>query len=163
MTSIRGSGEDSSKKGNLLLYVAVVLDPRKKMDYLNYSLSNLYGENVAKAITDLVESVLKHLYEHYNSTHSSYVSIQRASEISRMEGVGVGVDVDDDDDDDDDLERFIATQYKAFRQGKQPIGCVDEVAKYLKENIEGENDKTFNILAWWKYNTNKYRILFQLA
>uniref|UniRef100_A0A7N2MX95 Transposase n=1 Tax=Quercus lobata TaxID=97700 RepID=A0A7N2MX95_QUELO len=154
-----GSGEDSSKKGNVLLYVAVVLDPRKKVDYLNYCLSNLYGENVAKVITDLMESVLKRLFEHYNSTHSSYVSIQSASEISRMEGVSVDVD----DDDDDDPDRFIASQYKAFRQGKQPVGCVDEVAKYLMENIEGENDKTFNILAWWKFNTNKYSILSRLA
>ena len=151
-----GSGEDSSKKGNVLLYVAVVLDPRKKLDYLNYCLLNLYGENVAKVITDLVENVLKRLYEHYNSTHSSYVSIQSASEISRMEGVGVDVD-------DDDLDRFIASQYKAFRQGKQHVRCVDEVAKYLMENIEGENDRTFNILVWWKYNTNKYSILSRLT
>ncbi|KAL0017102.1 hypothetical protein SO802_004171 [Lithocarpus litseifolius] len=120
-----GSGKDSSKKGNVLLYVAVVLDPRKKLDYLNYILSNF------------------------------------ASEISRMEGVGD--DDDDDDDDDDEPDRFIASQYKAFRQGKQPIGCVDEVAKYLMENSEGQNDKTFNILAWWKCNTNKYRILSRLA
>ena len=35
---------------------------------------------------------------------------------------------------------------RLFRQGKQPVECVDEVAKYLMENIEGENDKTFNIL-----------------
>ena len=106
---------------------------------MNYCLSNLYGENVAKVITDLVKGVLEHLYEHYNSTHSSYVSIQSASEISRMEGVDV--------DDDDDPDIFIASQYKAFRQRKQPVGCVDEVAKYLMENSEGENDKTFNILA----------------
>ena len=138
------NGEDSSKKGNVLLYVAVVLDPRKKLDYLNYCFSNLYGENVVKVITGLVESVLKRLYEHYNSIHSSYVSIQSASEISRMEGVGVGVD--DDNDDDGDSNRFIAYQYKTFRQGKQPVECVDEVAKYLMKNIEGENDKTFNIL-----------------
>ena len=124
---------------------------------MNYCLSNLYGENVAKVIIDLVKGVLEHLYEHYNSTHLSYVSIQSASEISRMEGV----DVDDDDDDDPDI--FIASQYKAFRQGKQPVGCVDEVTKYLMENSEGENDKTFNILAWWKCNTNKYSILSRLA
>ena len=110
---------------------------------MNYCLSNLYGENVAKVITDLVKGVLEHLYEHYNSTHSSYVSIQSASEISRMEGV----DDDDDDDDDDDPDKFIASQYKAFRQRKQHVWCVDEVAKYLMENSEGENDKTFNILA----------------
>ena len=144
----------------MLLYVAVVLDPRKKLDNLNYCLSNLYGENVAKVITDLVESVLKRLYEQYNSTHSSYVSIQRVSEISRMESVGVGVDVNDDND--DDPNRIIASQYKACRQGKQLLGCVDEVAKYLMENIEGEKDKTFNILAWGKYNTNKYSILYYL-
>ena len=153
-----GSGEDLSKKGNVLLYVAVVLDPRMKLDYLNYCLSNLHEENVAKVITDLMESVLKRLYEHYNSTYSSYVSIQSASETSRMEDVGVDVD-----DDDDDPNRFIASQYKAFRQGKQHVGYVDEVAKYLMENIEGENDKTFNILAWWKYNTNRYSILSRLA
>ena len=105
-----GSGEDSSKKGNVLLYVAVVLDPQKKLDCLNYCLLNLYGENVVKNITDLVKGVLEHLYEHYNSTHSSYVSIQSASEISRMEGVDV--------DDNDDPDKFIASQYKAFRQGK---------------------------------------------
>ena len=147
-----GSGEDSSKKGNVLLYVAVILDPRKKLDCLNYCLLNLYGKNVAKNITDLVKGVLERLYEHYNSTHSSYVSIQSASEISRMEDIDV-------DDDDDDPDRFIASQYKAFRQRKQHVWCVDEVAKYLMENSEGENDKTFNILAWWKYNTNKYSIL----
>ena len=103
----------------------------------------MYGENVAKVITDLLKGVLEHLYEHYNSTHLSYVSIQSASEISRMEGV----DDDDDDDDDDDPDKFIASQYKAFRQRKQHVWCVDEVAKYLMENSEGENDKTFNILA----------------
>ena len=92
---------------------------------MNYCLSNLYGENVAKNITDLVKGVLECLYEYYNSTHSSYVSIQSVSEISRMEGVDVN-----DDDDDDDPNKFIASQYKAFRQGKQSIGCVDEVAKY---------------------------------
>ena len=106
-----GSGEDSSKKGNVLLYVVMVLDPQKKLDCLNYCLLNLYGENVAKNITDLVKGVLEHLYEHYNSTHSSYVSIQSASEISRMEDIDV-------DDDDDDPDRFIASQYKALRQGK---------------------------------------------
>ena len=71
-----------------------------------------------------------------------------------------GVDVDVDDDDPD---RFIASQYKAFRQGKKYVGCVDEVAKYFMESSEKENDKTFNILAWWKYNSNKYSILSQLA
>ena len=92
---------------------------------MNYCLSNLYGENVAKVITNFVRGVLECLYKHYNSTHSSYVSIQSASEISGMEGVGVDVD-----DDDDDPDRFIASQYKAFKQRKQPVGCVDEVAKY---------------------------------
>ena len=83
------------------------------------------------------------------------VFIQSASETSRMEGD----DVDVDDDDDGDPQRFIASRYKAYRQGKQSIGCIDEVAKYLMENCEEENDKTFNILAWRKYNTSKYSIL----
>ena len=87
----------------MLLYVAVVLDPQKKLDYLNYFLSNLYGKNVAKVITDHVQHVLERLYEHYNSTHSSYVSIQSASEISKMESVDVN------NDDDDDPDKFITS------------------------------------------------------
>ena len=65
----------------------------------------MYGENVAKDITDLVKGALECLYKHYNSTHSSYVSIQSASVISKMESV----DVDNDDDDDDDPDKFIAS------------------------------------------------------
>ena len=64
-----GSGEDSSKKGNVLLYVAMVLDPQKKLDYLNYCLSNLYGENVVRVITDLVKGVLEHLCEQIGRAH----------------------------------------------------------------------------------------------
>ena len=63
----------------------------------------MYGENVAKDITDLVKGVLEHLYEHYNSIHSSYVSIQSASEISKMESVDVN------NDDDDDPDKFITS------------------------------------------------------
>ena len=87
-----------------------------------------------------MKGVLERLYEHYNSTHSSYVPIQSVSEISRMECVDV------DDDDDDNPNRFIASQYKAFRQGKQYVGCVDEVAKYLMRIVKGKMTKP---LIYW--------------
>ena len=56
-----GEGE----KINPLLYVAVVLDPQKKLRFLKFSFSEIYGNTVAKVMVDKVKDLL---YELYNFT-----------------------------------------------------------------------------------------------
>ncbi|KAK1438212.1 hypothetical protein QVD17_04018 [Tagetes erecta] len=69
---------------NLLLYVALILDPRNKMSYLGYSLSLVYGSDATekiKAVAALAKGALKELYNAYKSkidktqeSHSTSVS-----------------------------------------------------------------------------------------
>ena len=49
-------------KINKLLYVAVVLDPRKKMRFLKFSFSEIYGDEVANEMVDLVGNFMARLY-----------------------------------------------------------------------------------------------------
>ena len=53
-------------KINYLLYMVMVLDPRKKMRFLNFSLSEMYGDEVADEMIDLVRKTLDMLYDYYS-------------------------------------------------------------------------------------------------
>ena len=59
MKSTRGKGD----KINKLLYVAVVLDPRKKMRFLKFSFFEIYGNEVANEMVDLVRNFMARLYD----------------------------------------------------------------------------------------------------
>ena len=61
-----GEGE----KINPLLYVAVVFDPRKKLRFLKFSFSEIYGNAVAEVMVDKVKDLLYKLYSFYSSIHS---------------------------------------------------------------------------------------------
>ena len=51
-------------KINHLLYVAVVLDLRKKMRFLKFSFSEIYGDEVAIEMVDLVRKTMDRLYDY---------------------------------------------------------------------------------------------------
>ncbi|KAL2901582.1 Zinc finger BED domain-containing protein RICESLEEPER 2 [Bienertia sinuspersici] len=52
---------------NLLLFVAVVLDPRRKLEYVMWAINDLYEPVKAKELSDKVTDTLYSLYEHYAS------------------------------------------------------------------------------------------------
>ena len=49
-------------KINPLLYVAMVFDPRKKLRFLKFSFSKIYGNVVAKVMVDKMKDLLFKLY-----------------------------------------------------------------------------------------------------
>ncbi|CAN1280506.1 Zinc finger BED domain-containing protein RICESLEEPER 2 [Linum perenne] len=58
-----------ANKMNKLLYIAVVLDPRKKMDFVAFTLSRVYPEeNKGTLLADLVKKATYDLYDHYVKT-----------------------------------------------------------------------------------------------
>ncbi|CAN1338973.1 Zinc finger BED domain-containing protein RICESLEEPER 2 [Linum perenne] len=59
------------EKMNKLLYIAVVLDPRRKMDFVAFTLSRVYPEqNKGTLLADLVKKATYNLYDHYVKTSS---------------------------------------------------------------------------------------------
>ncbi|KAL0005990.1 hypothetical protein SO802_013551 [Lithocarpus litseifolius] len=69
-------------KINQLLYVAVVLDPRKKMRFLKFS----FSENEV----DFVRKTIDRLYDYYFCVDSPNVAVKSASERTHIEGDTIG-------------------------------------------------------------------------
>ena len=67
-------------KINHLLYIAVVLDPRKELRFLKFSFSKIYGYAMGKVIVDKVKDLLIKLYNFYSSIHSPNVQEPSRSE-----------------------------------------------------------------------------------
>ena len=76
-----GEGE----KINPLLYVAVVLDPWKKLRFLKFSFFEIYGNAIAEMMVDKVKDLLYRFYNFYTSIHSPNVQKQSRSERTELE------------------------------------------------------------------------------
>ncbi|BAT81633.1 hypothetical protein VIGAN_03140200, partial [Vigna angularis var. angularis] len=73
---------------NILLLIVVVLDPRSKLDFVNYFIDYLFESSMASELKSKLLSSLKTLYEQYQG-------IEEGSQSSQQE-----YQLDDDDDDD---------------------------------------------------------------
>ncbi|KAL0017678.1 hypothetical protein SO802_004747 [Lithocarpus litseifolius] len=77
-------------KINQLLYVVVVLDPRKKMRFLKLSFSKIYGDEVANEMVDLVRKIMDRLYVDCSRVDSPNVIVPSENERTHMEGDTIG-------------------------------------------------------------------------
>ena len=121
-------------KINPLLYVAVVFDPRKKLRFLKFSISEIYGNAVAEMMVDKVKDLLFKLYNLYTSIHSPNVQDQSGSERTELES------------DASDSYVMVHSRYERFLQVEQSVGCSNELEKYLAKNCDGRKDVNFEIL-----------------
>ena len=139
---------------NHLLYVAVVLDPRKKLRFLKFCFSEIYGNEVADVMVELVRGSLVKLYDYYSRVDSPNVQVPSGSErIDIGESIGCS-----------DPYAMVNSRFDRFLEAKQSIGCSNEIDKYLDENCESRRgDVKFEILGWWKVNSNRYQVLSKLA
>ncbi|CAL5361786.1 unnamed protein product [Camellia sinensis] len=128
-----GNGE----KINLLVYVVVLLDPRKKLRYLKFCFAQLLVERVVNEMTGRVKDCLSRLYEHYASHDSVTVEMSNVCEGSAMKV----------DDDCDDPHLLIASQFNTYLEEECSSLCKSEVDRYLADRCEASNEEKFDILG----------------
>ena len=59
---------------------------------------------------------------------------------------------------------MVNSRFEQFLEAEQSIGCTNEIDKYLAENWESRRgDVKFEILGWWKANSDRYQVLSKLA
>ncbi|XP_075640576.1 zinc finger BED domain-containing protein RICESLEEPER 2-like [Castanea sativa] len=138
-------------KINPLLYVAVILDPQKKLRFLKFSFSEIYGNEVGKVMVDKVKDLLMKLYTFYCSVNSPNMQEPSGSERTQMVG------------DASDPYVMVHSRYELFLEAEQSVGCSNEVEKYLVENCDGRRDVNFEVLGWWKDNCSRYPMLSKVA
>jgi hypothetical protein len=146
---------EEGDKINPLLYVAVVLDPRKKLTFLKFCFSKVYGEAKASGKIANVRDVLTKLFDHYASIHSPNVEVESLSEKSTT--------TTDVDMSETNPYAFMDSQYDLYLEAEQSMGCNNELDKYLVENCEGKKDVNFDVLLWWKTNSSRYQVLSKMA
>ncbi|KZV39550.1 zinc finger BED domain-containing protein RICESLEEPER 2-like [Dorcoceras hygrometricum] len=142
-------------KMNKLFYIAVVLDPRHKLDFVEFMLVELYGVENGARVGKMVKDTLVALYKNYKEkmepSSSNMLSIQEPSEIEPKTLSQT------------DLKRqSILEKYKRQKAQSFGDGSMSELDKYLNEMVEEYHD-SFDILGWWKQNCHRFPILAQIA
>jgi hypothetical protein len=129
---------------SMSLAIACFLDPRYKKKLLEFYMRKFYGHYCDVRVDEVV-GVMKNLYQFYASNatvHSPRMKKTANDHNSTMDpSVGNQVEVDSFLYDDVGLD----------------INTLSELDKYMAEPLIKQNP--FDILSFWKNNTNKYPIL----
>ena len=102
-------------KMNHLLYVAVIFDPRKKLRFLKFCFSEIYENEVADVMVELVRGSLVKLYDFYSRVNSPNVQVPSGSERTHIEGESIGCS---------DPYAMVNSRFDRFLEAKQSIGVV---------------------------------------
>ncbi|KAK9725648.1 hypothetical protein RND81_05G159700 [Saponaria officinalis] len=143
---------DNLNKVNMLLYIAVILDPRRKMQYVNWAINQQYDFVKSEKLRSMVTDTLSSLYSHYTSCQPTNVPSPPppvdlcAEECENM----------------DDWQDMVESQFERDVSGDVVNDKKSDLDKYLEDARE-INSKTFDVLCWWKKHEEVYPILSLMA
>lgn len=150
----------SVEKFNPLLFVAVVLDPRYKLDYVNWSLEEIYDKELAARMTNLVKDTLDDLYKFYSKGISAHKESEEGGDSSKSDALNEklkGLN---------SVKGVFVNRVEVWKKHKRAKTNSDQsdLERYLAEDTIDDNENAdFDILGWWKSNFSKYRILSLIA
>ncbi|GFZ13191.1 hypothetical protein Acr_23g0015760 [Actinidia rufa] len=149
---LRYWGDGGKINVNIYIYVAVALDPRLKLRWLRFRYTKSKGKDVGINMESRVKAVLVRLYDAYASDSQSRIQVRSASE---MPSVRV--------EEDCDYQSSLHSEFDTYLEEGYSSVYESELDKYLVAPCELSTNATFDILVWWKNNSNKYPILSQIA
>ncbi|KAJ4762139.1 Zinc finger BED domain-containing protein RICESLEEPER 1 [Rhynchospora pubera] len=140
---------------NLLLYIAVVLDPRYKLKYVKFCLEKMYPADIAYGlmidVNDAMESLYADHFQHHGKVNSSADggAAIKGGVSSSLNGGLSSVDVDDEN-----YSKFVKSQFKRHLMEEECIESKSEVAKYLAEPCDNRYEMSFDIFVRKLLNFN---------
>lgn len=142
---------------NFLLYVAVLLDPRKKMQYVEFTFAQIYVGKREKQILmkERAKNTLEALYKDYVRLQENSSSDTRTKKVS-FSATHMSID---DEEDDGDLEM----DFQRHLEAEESKENKSEIDAYLSDGVERGVNEDFDVLIWWKANSTKFPILSQVA
>ncbi|PRQ36470.1 putative HAT dimerization domain, ribonuclease H-like domain, hAT-like transposase, RNase-H [Rosa chinensis] len=141
---------------NKILLIAVVLDPRYKLLYLEFFFPKLQADQGSvEVMIDEVKTTLSLLFDFYADEDPAAAAASRNVTMPRIESMHQQVD--------EDSHAANLHQFNLLRQEKDIVVIKNELDKYLLEASEDPSNPKFEILAWWKENAQRYPILSQIA
>ncbi|KAK4382883.1 Zinc finger BED domain-containing protein RICESLEEPER 1 [Sesamum angolense] len=156
----------SIEKMNMVLYYGVILDPRHKLGFVEFSFDKLYG-GIGK--NDVMkESVRDGLHELFNDYklrygHTLQGTLESPGSLSsRVSSSSSSSKEMSMHDGGTETRRFsLQQEYMMYMTGGKDH-VKSELEKYLSEDVEEYREK-FDMLKWWKVNTRRFSILSKMA
>ncbi|XP_031256268.1 zinc finger BED domain-containing protein RICESLEEPER 1-like [Pistacia vera] len=142
---------------NIMLFIAVVLDPRDKLECVDWVIDEFYDVFTADKLKKKVMEILLSLFNHYNLCKVAGALTTQSSQQSS------GATAVDHGDADIDPQECMRVKFKKRKIESQANKSKSELDKYLADDVENDNDKTFDLLKWWKMNSTKYPVLSLIA
>ncbi|KAJ4771400.1 Zinc finger BED domain-containing protein DAYSLEEPER [Rhynchospora pubera] len=140
------------KAGNVALAIACVLDPRCKLDVVEYYFKMLHPDECPRFMDNL-RACLTQLFKEYFDAHSKDTQNQ-ASTSTTSSAQMRSSDISD-----------TRAGLQSFLSGKRNVDPTKtELEEYLSDALDGTSlDVDFDILAWWKLKAPKYPIMARLT
>ncbi|XP_054778980.1 zinc finger BED domain-containing protein DAYSLEEPER-like [Prosopis cineraria] len=148
-----------AKNMNLLLVIAVILDPRYKFSYVEVAFKHFIGDYTKREMMKKkIMRFLHRLFDEYFVTLavSGNEPSETGIEMGDISSSGGGKQVPPSSKKiiDVAIQDFLATV-----MSKRPKKLISEVEEYLNAELVDACDDSFDILAWWKVNSSKYKVL----
>ncbi|KAL4190409.1 hypothetical protein AMTRI_Chr07g75500 [Amborella trichopoda] len=140
------------KISNLVLAIAVVIDPRFKLKFVEYSYSQIYGNDAEHHIR-MVRQGVYDLCNEYESKEPLASNSESSLAVSASTSSG-GVDTHG---------KLWAMEFEKFvRESSSNQARKSELDRYLEEPIFPRN-LDFNIRNWWQLNAPRFPTLSKMA
>ncbi|KAL0423270.1 UNVERIFIED_CONTAM: putative AC transposase [Sesamum radiatum] len=144
---------DGKEVCHILMGVAVVLDPRYKMPFVEFFFCKIYHESSRFKIDEVRQNCYDLLFDYQsrcctlNESSSSIGSLENTMSSDVHSNVNV-------DDSLDEFEQFVVSK----TSGATNLSATSELDMYLVESLL-PRARDFDILNWWKTNGVKFPTL----
>ncbi|XP_050238317.1 zinc finger BED domain-containing protein RICESLEEPER 2-like [Mercurialis annua] len=138
---------------NKLIFFANILDPRDRILYMEYTLSQMYGSCKGKFLFTCLMDDLHDLFNDYDVQYKKELAVagQGSSQSETLSQCSQANSVL--------KERFMQ---QMLETGGVGVTKKSELDVYLSEAVV-PNDGNFDILRWWKFNSERFPVLSRLA
>ncbi|KAK5826513.1 hypothetical protein PVK06_021435 [Gossypium arboreum] len=137
-------------KMNLLMFVACVLDPRQKLKYLEFALSEMSSSEKA---CEMMQKLKESLYELFDEYKPPLYSTCSQSSVPTHVSLG------------EPQQKMTRRMQALYKKRELEIGGEDKTSELDKYLAEANEDfiEDFDILLWWKMNSPRFPILSKMA
>ncbi|CAL1360735.1 unnamed protein product [Linum trigynum] len=139
---------------NPLLHIAVVLDPRYKLRYVEHCMEIIYDAVVAANFAKDLESKFLELYAFYLKENKESLPATDAGSSSTS--------FNPQDFSKVDPAKALRMKFAKSTTSSVTSGGKSEAQRYLADVGEPESED-FDILMWWKVHSTKYPIIAKMA
>ncbi|XBI83867.1 hypothetical protein VPH35_092303 [Triticum aestivum] len=138
------------KSFNILIFIAVSLDPRYKLsNYIKIAILEMFGETQGQVVWTEISKTLHELFEEYGKIYAPSDKVQPSNVAQEPEARGTSL-----------RKSLIAQKMRTSTFGI--TASKSELEKYLSEENEEDGSK-FDIREWWKVNSSRFPVLSHLA